>query len=95
MEQLSVVVHHVDSAWSIKEVFWKVFWGLHAVPKCVSQTLTTIVKFCLLSFNISLSNYHGQAYNGAANMRENFGSVQACIKESNKTLCMFTAWVIH
>ena len=80
-EQLSICVRYVDSAWAIKEVFL----GLHAAPKCDSETLTTIVKSCLLSLNLPLSNCRGQAYDGAANMRGNISGVQARIKESNKT----------
>ena len=71
-EQLFICVRYVDSAWAIKEVFL----GLHAVMKCDSETLTTIVKSCLLSL---------KAYDGAANMRGNISGVQARIKESNKT----------
>ena len=81
MEQLSVCVRYVDSAWAIKEVFL----GLHAAPKCDLETLTTIVKSCLLSLNIPLRNCRGQAYDGASNMKGNFGGVQARIKESNKS----------
>ena len=80
-EQLSICVRYVDSAWAIK----KVFLGLHAVMKCDSETLTTIVKSCLLSLNLPLSNCRRQAYDGAANMRGNISGVQARIKESNKT----------
>ena len=61
------------------------FLGLHAAPKCDSETLTTIVKSYLLSLNMLLSNYRRQAYNGVANMRGNISGVQARIKESNKT----------
>ena len=62
------------------------FLGLHSGPKCDSEMLTTIVKSCLLSLNIPLSNCCRQAYNGAANIREDISSVQACIKKSNKTV---------
>ena len=81
MEQLSIRVRYVDSAWAIKEVFLE----LHAAPKCDLETLTTIIKSCLLSLNIPLSNCRGQTYDGAANMRGNISGVQARIKESNKT----------
>ena len=81
IEQLSVCVCYVDSAWAIEEVFL----GLNAAPKCDSETLTTIVKSCLLSLNIPLSNCHGQAYNGAAYRKGNILGVQARIKESNET----------
>ena len=50
MEQLSICVCYVDSAWAIKEVFL----GLYAAPKCDSEMLTTIVKSCLLLLNIHL-----------------------------------------
>ena len=43
------------------------------------------MKSCLLLLNIPLSNCCGQAYNSAANMRENISGAQACIRESNKT----------
>ena len=46
MEQLSVCVCYVDSAWAIKEVL-----GLHVALKCDSEMLTTIVKSSLLSLN--------------------------------------------
>ena len=81
MEQLSICFRYVDSAWTIKEEIL----GLHTAPKCDSETLTTIVKFCLLSFNTPLSNSRRQAYDGAANMSGNICGVQTRIKESNKT----------
>ena len=52
MEQLSICIRYIDLALAIKEVFL----GLHAVPKCDSETLTTIIKSCLLSLNTPLSN---------------------------------------
>ena len=55
------------------------------MQKCDSETLTTIVKFCLLSRNIPLSNCCRQAYNGAANMIRNIHGSQARINKSNKT----------
>ena len=78
MKQLSISVCYVDSAWAIKEEFL----GLHATPKCDLETLTTIIKSCPLSLNLPLSNWRGQAYDGAANMRGNISGVQARIKES-------------
>ena len=69
MEQLSICIHYVDSAWAIKEVFL----GLDAALKCDLKTLTNIIKSCLLSLNIPLSNCRKQAYDGAANMRGNIG----------------------
>ena len=81
MEQPSICVRYVDSAWAITEVFL----ALHTAPKCDSEMLTTIVKSCLLSLNLPLNNCRGQAYDGAANMRENISGVQARIKESNET----------
>ena len=73
MDQLSILicVHYVDSAWAIKEVFLR----LHAALKCDSETLTTIIKSCLLSLNIPLSNCCRQAYDGAANMRGNISGI--------------------
>ena len=64
----------------------EVFLVLHAAPKCDSETLTTIIKSCLLSPNLPLSNCCRQAYDGAANTRRSINSVQACIKEFNKTV---------
>ena len=76
MEQLSTCVRYVDSAWAIKEVSL----GLHTVPNYDSETSTTIVKSCLLSFNLPMNNYRGQAYDGAADMRGNISGVEARIQ---------------
>ena len=50
MEQPSICVRYIDSSGAIKEMFLE----FHVAPKSDSETLTTIVKFGLLSLTYLL-----------------------------------------
>ena len=44
------------------------FLGLSQLPNIEASTLTSMIKDCLIRFNLSLSKARGQCYDGASNM---------------------------
>ena len=44
------------------------FLGLYQLPNIQASTLTSMIKDCLIRFNLSLSKARGQCYDGASNM---------------------------
>ena len=58
------------------------------VPKTDSDTLTTLIKDCLLRFSLPLSQCRGQAYDGASNMSGYITGVAARIQEIWQYMCI-------
>lgn len=63
-EQLTLCVRWVDKELSIHEDPLEL---IH-VPKTDADTLTSIVKDCIIQFSLPISQCRGQAYDGASNM---------------------------
>ena len=80
-EQLCITIRWVDDAFDIHEDPVE----LIDVPKTDSDTLTTLIKDCLLRFSLPLSQCRGQAYDGASNMSGYISGVAARIQEIEHT----------
>ena len=63
-EQLTLCLRWVDEELTIHEDPLE----LVHVPKTDADTLTSVIKDCLIRFNLPISQCHGQAYDGASNM---------------------------
>lgn len=64
-EQLSISIRWVnDVDYAIHEDFI----GMHQVDTTDAETITLLIKDCLLRCSLPMINLHGQAYDGASNM---------------------------
>ena len=62
------------------------------VPKTDSDTLTTLIKDCLLCFSLPLSQCRGQAYDSTFNMSGHISGVAAQIQEIEPTAICDRIW---
>ena len=76
-EQLTLCVRWVDKELSIHEDPLEL---IH-VPKTDADTLTSVVKDCLIRFSLPISQCRGQAYDGASNMTGHLNGVAAQIEK--------------
>ena len=76
-EQLTLCVRWVDMELTIHEDPLK----LVHVPKTDANTLTSVVKDCLIRFSLPISQCRGQAYDGASNMSGHLNGVAAQIEK--------------
>ena len=76
-EQLCVTIRWLDSHFGIHETPVE----LIQVPKTDSETLTTVLKDCLIRFTLPISQCRGQAYDGASNMSGHISGVATRIQE--------------
>ena len=77
-EQLCVAIRWVDSAMLIHETPVE----LMHVPKTDADTLAGQIKDCMLRLALPNSQCHGQAYDGAANMKGHICGVAAIIQQA-------------
>ena len=80
-EQLCVTIRWVYNSFNIHEDPVE----LIDVPKTNAETLTALIKDCLIRFSLPLSQCRGQAYDGAANMSGHVSGVAARIQEAEPT----------
>ena len=66
------------------------------VPKTDTATLTSALKDCLIRLCLPISQCHGQAYDGASNMRQSghLSGVAAQIERTSKQLYFSTVLLI-
>ena len=76
-EQLTLCVRWVDMELTIHEDPLE----LVHVPKTDANTLTSVVKDCLIRFSLPISQCRGQAYDGASNMSGHLNGVAAQIEK--------------
>ena len=87
-EQLCVTIRWVDSEFQIHETPVE----LIQVPKTDSETLTSVLKDCLIRLALPIGQCRGQAYDGASNMS---GLVLLLVSKSmSQLLFLSTAWLI-
>ena len=82
----NVTIRWVDSDFQIHETPVE----LIQVPKTDSETLTSVLKDCLVRLALPISQCRGQAYDGASNMSGHISGVAARIQE-----CESTAIFVH
>ena len=75
-EQLYICIRWVDDNFDIHEAPLE----LINVPKTDSNTLTAVIKDCLVRFALPLVQCRGQAYDGASNMLGHINGVAAQIQ---------------
>ena len=80
-EQLCVTIRWVDNSLQIHETPLEL---IH-VPKTDSETLTSVIKDCLIRLALPIGQCRGQAYDGAANMSGHIRGVAARIQQSEPT----------
>ena len=76
-EQAVICLRKVDDNFELKEDFV----GLYELKSTKSDYIFKVLKDALLCFNLLLSKFPSQSYDGAANM---FGSKNGVVKKSNK-----------
>ena len=75
-EQMCIAVHWVDSSYTIHEAAL----GLVQLPDTKALTLLGIIKDVLVRCSLPITDYVGQAYDGASNMSGVRNGVQALMK---------------
>ena len=63
-EQVTIVMRMIDDDFEVYEEFL----GLYAVPSIDAAHLFSIIKDCMLRFNLPLSKLRGQCYDGCSTM---------------------------
>ena len=63
-EQVTIVMRRIDDDFEVYEEFL----GLYAVPSIDAARLFSIIKDCMLRFNLPLSKLRGQCYDGCSTM---------------------------
>lgn len=63
-EQVTIVMRRIDDDFEVYEEFL----GLYVVPSIDAAHLFSIIKDCLLRFNLPLSKLRGQCYDGCSTM---------------------------
>ena len=81
MEQSCVSLRWVNIDFEIQE---KPLELVH-VPKTDAETLTAVIKDCLIRFSLPITQCRGQAYDGAANMRGPISGVAKRIQQEEPT----------
>lgn len=89
-EQLTLCVRWVDMELTIHEDPLQ----LVHVPKTNADTLTSVVKDCLIRFSLPISQCRGQAYDGASNMSGHLNGVAAQI-EKDVPAALFLHYFAH
>ena len=84
--QTLVTIRWVDSEFQIHETPVE----LIQVPKTDAETLTSVLKDCLICLALPIGQCRGQAYDGASNMSGHISGVAARIQE-----CQPTAIFVH
>ncbi len=87
-EQFCISIRWVDSDFEIDE---RPVELIH-VPKTDAETLTKIIKDCLIRYNLPITQCYGQAYDGAANMSGIVSGVAKRIEQEIPTAYLYIVW---
>ncbi|XP_075524550.1 uncharacterized protein LOC142556949 [Primulina tabacum] len=82
-EQMSVVIHYVDSSGHVNERFI----GIEHLTSTTSLSLKAAIDKMFSRYNLSRSKLRGQGFDGTSNMHGKFNGLKALILKEN--LCAF------
>ena len=74
-EQMSLVLHYVNK----KRIIIKRFLGIVHIASTTTLSLKCAIECLLCEHNLSLSNLHGQGYDGASNMQSDINGLKTLI----------------